>query len=72
MFNNVFVGPCVLLVTWPMARWFGVSASYELPTFSVAILNLLFFVIIEEICFYYFHRLVSLLMIVFYFIMVGY
>ena len=59
MFNNIVVGPSVLLLTWPMARWFGVSSSYELPTFSVAIFNLLFFLIIEEIWFYYFHRLVN-------------
>ena len=71
MFNSIVVGPSVLLFTWPMARWFGVSSSYELPTFSVTIFNLLFFLIVEEILFYYLHRLVNLL-VSSTFIMVGY
>jgi methylsterol monooxygenase len=56
-FNSVIVGTLFLVVTWPIAKWSKLNCGYDLPSFPQIIFHLLFFVICEEIGFYYLHRM---------------
>ncbi|TNN39168.1 Fatty acid hydroxylase domain-containing protein 2 [Liparis tanakae] len=57
VFNQVFIsGPMVVVAYYLMTLW-GDPCDPELPTFQRALLELAFFTILEEIIFYYSHRL---------------
>ena len=58
-FNLFFVGPLFNLVSYPLIVWRGIECGYELPSFLTTIWHLFCFAAVEEIGFYYFHRLVA-------------
>ncbi|XP_014261076.1 fatty acid hydroxylase domain-containing protein 2 [Cimex lectularius] len=57
LFNQTVVGLPVTLLSYKIMEWRGIHPLRELPTFHMAIVEITFCVIIEEIFFYYSHRL---------------
>ena len=55
-FNAIFVGGIFNLCTYPLAKWFGMTYGYTLPSFTTAVCHFLVFLVVEEIGFYYSHR----------------
>ncbi|KAM8993805.1 fatty acid hydroxylase domain-containing protein 2 isoform 2-T2 [Ara ararauna] len=58
--NQVFISFPMLLSMFYILKWWGNTFSKELPTFRWFLLELSIFTIVEEILFYYTHRLVHL------------
>ena len=57
LFNQMFVSFPVQAACYPIAVWRGVDMRGDLPTFNRMLLDIAVFVLIEEVCFYYVHRL---------------
>ena len=58
LFNQIVVGIPVAMVVFQAMKWHGCSLMPDdLPTFHWALLELIICVLVEEICFYYSHRL---------------
>lgn len=57
VFNMTVVGFMFNLVTYPLLVWRGCDTGYELPSFTTTIWHAFCFIVIEEIGFYYGHRL---------------
>ena len=59
LFNLVVVDLVFGVATYPIRAWRGFSCGYDIPSFPTVLLHLAVFIIVEEIGFYYAHRLVS-------------
>ncbi|XP_050934661.1 fatty acid hydroxylase domain-containing protein 2 isoform X1 [Lates calcarifer] len=57
LFNQVFISGPMVVVVYYLMSWLGNPCSPELPTFHWALTELAAFAILEEILFYYSHRL---------------
>jgi sterol desaturase/sphingolipid hydroxylase (fatty acid hydroxylase superfamily) len=57
LFNQFVIGTTFIALFYPVIKARGFSAKPELPTFQWVLLELAVFSIVEEIGFYYFHRL---------------
>lgn len=57
---NQFLGLLLSFVTYPIYLWCGGSFGPELPTFQWVLVELLVFILVEEVGFYYSHRFVVL------------
>ena len=58
LFNQIVVGIPVAMGVYQAMKWRGCSLlPDDLPTFHWALLELIICVLVEEICFYYSHRL---------------
>ncbi|CAG5124178.1 unnamed protein product [Candidula unifasciata] len=58
LFNQTVVGLPFTVLLYLLMRWRGCSGSpVDLPTFHWAVVEMIVFTLIEEICFYYSHRL---------------
>ncbi|MEE6478311.1 hypothetical protein FKM82_011812 [Ascaphus truei] len=57
LFNQLFISLPMVLLMYPVMQWRGNPCGTELPTFHWVLLELSVFVLIEEILFYYSHRL---------------
>uniref|UniRef100_A0A8D0GYA2 Fatty acid hydroxylase domain containing 2 n=1 Tax=Sphenodon punctatus TaxID=8508 RepID=A0A8D0GYA2_SPHPU len=57
LFNQVFISLPMVLLMFPIMRWRGELCGIELPTFHWFLLELAIFSLVEEILFYYSHRL---------------
>ncbi|KAM4747002.1 fatty acid hydroxylase domain-containing protein 2 isoform 2-T2 [Rhinophrynus dorsalis] len=55
--NQIFISFPMVLLMYPIIHWRGNPCGPELPTFHWVLLELSVFVLIEEILFYYSHRL---------------
>ncbi|OXB76148.1 UNVERIFIED_CONTAM: hypothetical protein H355_016726, partial [Colinus virginianus] len=60
LFNQFFVSFPMLVPMFYVMKWWGSTFSKELPTFQWFLVELSIFTLIEEILFYYSHRLVHL------------
>nr|XP_048716764.1 fatty acid hydroxylase domain-containing protein 2 isoform X3 [Caretta caretta] len=58
LFNQVFISLPMMMLMLPIMKWRGQPCSEELPTFHWFLLELSIFTLVEEILFYYSHRLV--------------
>ncbi|XP_074865870.1 fatty acid hydroxylase domain-containing protein 2 isoform X2 [Carettochelys insculpta] len=58
LFNQVFLSLPMAILMLPLMKWQGQPCSKELPTFHWFLLELSFSILLEEILFYYSHRLV--------------
>ncbi|KAJ7316521.1 hypothetical protein JRQ81_002683, partial [Phrynocephalus forsythii] len=58
MFNNIFISLPMMILAFLIMKWRGDPCSLQLPTFHWFILELAICTLIEEILFYYSHRLV--------------
>ncbi|XP_067851858.1 fatty acid hydroxylase domain-containing protein 2 [Heptranchias perlo] len=56
-FNQVFLSFPMVLLLYPIMKWRGNPCSLELPAFHWVLLQLCFLGLLEEILFYYSHRL---------------
>ncbi|KAG8438915.1 hypothetical protein GDO86_005197 [Hymenochirus boettgeri] len=56
--NQIFLSLPMVLLMYPVMQWRGNPCGPELPTFHWVLLELSVFVLVEEILFYYSHRLV--------------
>nr|XP_002127353.1 fatty acid hydroxylase domain-containing protein 2 [Ciona intestinalis] len=54
---NEVMGGAFLYLCYPLFLWRGVSCGPELPTFQCVLLHLVACVLVEEVLFYYSHRL---------------
>lgn len=57
LFNQAFLSVPMVLVMYPVMQWRGNPCGTELPTFQWVLLELSIFGLVEEILFYYSHRL---------------
>lgn len=57
MFNQVFISGPMVVAVYHLMSWRGTPCGPELPTFHWALLELAAFSMLEEIMFYYSHRL---------------
>ncbi|PIO31565.1 hypothetical protein AB205_0046750, partial [Aquarana catesbeiana] len=57
LFNQVFLSCPMVLLMYPFMQWRGNPCGTELPTFHWVLLELSVFALVEEILFYYSHRL---------------
>nr|XP_020467607.1 fatty acid hydroxylase domain-containing protein 2 [Monopterus albus] len=57
LFNQIFISAPMMVATYFVMTWRGDPCGPELPTFHWALMELTFFSIIDEILFYYSHRL---------------
>ncbi|KAI8478178.1 fatty acid hydroxylase domain-containing protein 2-like isoform X1 [Branchiostoma floridae x Branchiostoma belcheri] len=58
LFNQFIVtGPLVFLAAPPIFHWRGMPCGRELPWFHWVVVELIVFVLVEEVMFYYSHRL---------------
>ncbi|KAM4678113.1 fatty acid hydroxylase domain-containing protein 2 [Discoglossus pictus] len=55
--NQILISIPMVLLMYPFMKWRGSPCGMELPTFHWVLLELSIFVLIEEILFYYSHRL---------------
>ncbi|XP_074460559.1 fatty acid hydroxylase domain-containing protein 2 [Larus michahellis] len=60
LFNQFFISLPMLVPMFSVMKWWGNTFSKELPTFRWFLVELSIFTLIEEILFYYTHRLVHL------------
>ncbi|XP_061473441.1 fatty acid hydroxylase domain-containing protein 2 isoform X1 [Rhineura floridana] len=58
LFNHFFISLPMLILMLPIMKWSGEPCSLHLPTFHWFLLELATFTLLEEILFYYSHRLV--------------
>ncbi|XP_065266098.1 fatty acid hydroxylase domain-containing protein 2 [Emys orbicularis] len=58
MLNQLFISLPMMMLMLPIMKWRGQPCSKELPTFHWFLLELSIFILVEEILFYYSHRLV--------------
>lgn len=56
-FNQLLLGPASMWVAYYLMQWRGFDATPSLPTFHYVLGELAVFIIVEEIAFYYTHRL---------------
>ena len=59
MFNLIVVDIVFGAATYHIRAWRGFSCGYDIPSFPTVLLHLAVFLVVEEILFYYAHRLVS-------------
>ncbi|XP_077984868.1 fatty acid hydroxylase domain-containing protein 2-like [Glandiceps talaboti] len=57
LFNQIVVNFCLIPVVYPLYVWRGVHLSSELPSFHWVLIELTVFLLVEEVGFYYSHRL---------------
>jgi sterol desaturase/sphingolipid hydroxylase (fatty acid hydroxylase superfamily) len=57
LFNQIVVSLPVILVASPALRWAGVHAGAAVPSVATILAHLACFVLVEEVFFYYTHRL---------------
>ncbi|XP_069825089.1 fatty acid hydroxylase domain-containing protein 2 [Dendropsophus ebraccatus] len=57
VFNQIFLSFPMVFLMYPFMKWRGNPCGTELPTFHWVLLELTVFVLVEEILFYYSHRL---------------
>ncbi|CAI5766817.1 fatty acid hydroxylase domain-containing protein 2 isoform X3 [Podarcis lilfordi] len=57
LFNDVFISLPMIILMLPIMKWRGEPCSLHLPTFHRFLLELAIFTLLEEILFYYSHRL---------------
>ncbi|XP_005988377.1 fatty acid hydroxylase domain-containing protein 2 [Latimeria chalumnae] len=57
VFNQMFLSTPMVLLMYPVMQWRGNPCGPELPTFHWVLLELSFFGLMEEVLFYYSHRL---------------
>ncbi|XP_073996594.1 fatty acid hydroxylase domain-containing protein 2 isoform X2 [Rhodnius prolixus] len=57
LFNQLAVGFPVMILSYEFLKWRGLAPLRQLPSFHRSIVDLILFIIIEEIAFYYSHRL---------------
>ncbi|XP_028322745.1 fatty acid hydroxylase domain-containing protein 2 [Gouania willdenowi] len=57
IFNQVFISGPMVVVIYYLMSWRGNPCGPELPTFHWTLMELAFFSLVEEILFYYSHRL---------------
>ncbi|GCB65937.1 hypothetical protein scyTo_0010031 [Scyliorhinus torazame] len=57
LFNQFFLSLPMVMVMYPIMKWRGNPCGTELPTFHWVLLELCFLGLLEEIFFYYSHRL---------------
>ncbi|XP_069510066.1 fatty acid hydroxylase domain-containing protein 2 [Ambystoma mexicanum] len=55
--NQIFISLPMVMVMYPFMQWRGNPCGPELPTFHWVLLELSVFILIEELMFYYSHRL---------------
>ncbi|XP_066474408.1 fatty acid hydroxylase domain-containing protein 2 isoform X2 [Tiliqua scincoides] len=58
LFNSYIINVAVAMLFWPIVKWRGEPCSLQLPTFHWLLVELSIFTVVEEILFYYSHRLV--------------
>ncbi|XP_042310815.1 fatty acid hydroxylase domain-containing protein 2 [Sceloporus undulatus] len=58
LFNMVFISLPIMILLFPIMKWRCEPCHFQLPTFHWFLLELATFTLIEEILFYYSHRLV--------------
>uniref|UniRef100_A0A8C3F3L5 Fatty acid hydroxylase domain containing 2 n=2 Tax=Chrysemys picta bellii TaxID=8478 RepID=A0A8C3F3L5_CHRPI len=58
LLNQLFISLPMMMLMLPIMKWRGQPCSKELPTFHWFLLELSIFILVEEILFYYSHRLV--------------
>lgn len=63
LFNYVLISGPMVVAAYHLQGWRGKPCGPELPTFQWALVELAFFVIVEEVMFYYSHRYASTRMI---------
>uniref|UniRef100_A0A336LPF1 CSON010392 protein n=1 Tax=Culicoides sonorensis TaxID=179676 RepID=A0A336LPF1_CULSO len=57
LFNQFFVSIPLLMISYPIAEWCGcLNEVRTLPTFHKIVFDLILFILIEEVGFYYSHR----------------
>lgn len=56
LFNQVLISGPMVVAAYRLQGWRGTPCGPELPTFHWALMELAFFVIVEEVLFYYSHR----------------
>ncbi|CAG0895066.1 unnamed protein product [Cyprideis torosa] len=56
LFNQIVVGFLSVLVFYYCAKWRGISIGPKLPHFEQVLLEMVIFVLVEEVAFYYSHR----------------
>ena len=59
LFNMVVLNLVFGLASYPFVAWRGPSCGYDIPSFPSVLLHLAVFILVEEIGFYYAHRLVT-------------
>uniref|UniRef100_A0A8C4SAE8 Fatty acid hydroxylase domain containing 2 n=1 Tax=Erpetoichthys calabaricus TaxID=27687 RepID=A0A8C4SAE8_ERPCA len=57
LFNQLFLSVPMVIVMYPVMKWRGNPCGPELPTFHWVLLEFFVFGLIEEVLFYYSHRL---------------
>jgi len=58
LINQFFVGIPLVMLAYPLLKWRGCTTNIRiLPTFHNIILDFLVFIVVEEVGFYYTHRL---------------
>ncbi|XP_061755081.1 fatty acid hydroxylase domain-containing protein 2 isoform X2 [Nerophis ophidion] len=57
LFNHLFISGPMVVVAYHLTSWRGDPCGPQLPTFHWALIELAFFSILEEVFFYYSHRL---------------
>jgi methylsterol monooxygenase len=57
LFNQLVMGTLMIVIGYQLSKWRGCSFERELPTFNRVIVELLICVVVEELLFYYSHRL---------------
>lgn len=57
LFNSLVVSTLVQLCLYPVVCWRGAPCGLELPGFTTVLLQLLMFMVVVEVVFYYSHRL---------------
>nr|XP_046266623.1 fatty acid hydroxylase domain-containing protein 2 isoform X1 [Scatophagus argus] len=57
LFNHVFISGPMVVIAYYVMSWIGNPCDPELPTFHRALMELAVFSMVEEIMFYYSHRL---------------
>ncbi|KAJ7357718.1 hypothetical protein OS493_023854 [Desmophyllum pertusum] len=57
LFNQIVVGGAFTLFLYPVHSWRGCSFTPELPSFHWVLFEIAIFTLVEEVCFYYSHRL---------------
>ncbi|XP_072846127.2 fatty acid hydroxylase domain-containing protein 2 [Pogona vitticeps] len=58
MVNSIFISLPMMILLFPIMKWRGDPCSLQLPTFHWFVLEMAICTLIEEILFYYSHRLV--------------
>lgn len=56
LFNKILISGPMVVAAYRLQGWRGKPCGPELPAFHWALVELVFFIIVEEVMFYYSHR----------------